>query len=110
MRDDIGASGYAPPMADTNDPRGRKRRLIDASLPKVREVAADQSSAFGILRRPQVDSDRIPQERWDEYANGMTGRLGLNPEAADGTMRASRYEARRSASSTPSTSQGVVRL
>jgi hypothetical protein len=51
-------------------------------LPKVTEVAADQSSAFGILRRPQVDSDRIPQEGWEEYANGMTGRLGLNPELA----------------------------
>ena len=46
------------------------------------EIRADQSSSFGILRRPWVDSDRIPQERRDEYTDGMIGRLGLNAALA----------------------------
>jgi hypothetical protein len=48
----------------------------------VTEIRGDQSSLFGILRRPQVDSDRIPEERRDEYTSGMIGRLGLNAALA----------------------------
>lgn len=69
-------------MADANDPRARKRSLPDATLPKVTEIHANQSSVFGILRRPRVDSDRISEARQDEYANGMIGRLGLNAALA----------------------------
>lgn len=47
-------------------------------------IHRDQSAWFGILRRPQVDSDRIPEERRDQYVNGMIGRLGLNPALARG--------------------------
>jgi hypothetical protein len=71
-------------MADGNDPRAQKRWLPSEALPKVTVIHRDQSAGFGILRRPQVDSDRIPEERRDEYANGMIGRLGLNPALARG--------------------------
>jgi hypothetical protein len=69
-------------MADASDPRPKKRWLPDTSLPKVTEVCPDQSSAFGILRRPQVDSDRIPEERVEHYTHGMISRLGLNAALA----------------------------
>jgi hypothetical protein len=69
-------------MAEGNDPRVRKRWLPNEALPKVTEVRGDQSSLFGILRRPQVDSDRIPEERRDECTSGMIGRLGLNAALA----------------------------
>ncbi len=69
-------------MAEGNDPRARKHWLPDAALPKVTEIHADQSSVFGILRRPQVDCDRIPEERREEDTNGMVGRLGLNAALA----------------------------
>jgi hypothetical protein len=65
-------------MAEGNDPPARRRWLPAEALPKMMAIHADQSSAFGILRRSQVDSDRIPEERREEYTNGMIGRLGLN--------------------------------
>ena len=42
------------------------------------EIPADQASLFGILRRPQVDSDQVHEVRRDQYTTGMIGRLGLN--------------------------------
>jgi hypothetical protein len=48
----------------------------------VTEIDPGQSSAFGILRRPRVDSDRVPEERSEAYKNGMIGRLGLNAALA----------------------------
>jgi hypothetical protein len=66
-------------MAEGNDPRSW---LPIEALPAVTEIHRDQSSLFGILRRLQVDGDRIPEERRDVYTNGMIGRLGLNAALA----------------------------
>ncbi len=69
-------------MAGSGDPHRTRRWLPDAPLSRVAAVSVDQASAFGILRRPLVESDRIPEERWGAYAQGMRGRLGLNPALA----------------------------
>jgi hypothetical protein len=71
-------------MVDGDDPRARKRWLPSEALPNVTVIHRDQSAWFGILRRRQVDSDRMPEERRDEYVSGMIGRLGLNPALARG--------------------------
>ena len=44
----------------------------------VTAIDEDLLSAFGLLRRPRVDSDQVPVERLDAYATGMVDRLGLN--------------------------------
>ena len=69
-------------MAEGPDPQARKRWLPAEALPKVTEIHADQSSAFGILRRSPMDSDRLPEDRREGYACGMIGRLGLNTALA----------------------------
>jgi hypothetical protein len=50
--------------------------------PKVIEVPADQAKSFAILRRPQVDSDQIPEHAWPRFEGGRIGELGLNPALA----------------------------
>jgi len=47
--------------------------------PMVTEVSADQAESFDILRRPQVQSDRLPEGLFD---GGLIGQLGLNPALA----------------------------
>jgi hypothetical protein len=66
-------------VAEGDDPLVGRRWLPAEALPEVSEIDADQLSAFGILRRSRVDSDRTPEERWGAYKTGMVGRLGLNP-------------------------------
>ncbi|MGH3167768.1 MAG: hypothetical protein ACRDN0_18010 [Trebonia sp.] len=46
------------------------------------EIHADQSAVFGILRRPQVASDQIPERRTAAFTGGLIGRRGLNPALA----------------------------
>jgi hypothetical protein len=50
--------------------------------PKVAVVSAEQAESFAILRRPQVDSDRLPESRWKVFDGGLIGRCGLNPALA----------------------------
>ena len=56
--------------------------LPSQPLPRVESVPQDQASAFAILRRPQVEGDSLPEERWPSLEGGMVGRLGLNPSLA----------------------------
>jgi hypothetical protein len=50
--------------------------------PKVAEVSAEQAGSFAILRRPQVESDRLPEGRSKALEGGFIGRCGLNPALA----------------------------
>jgi hypothetical protein len=45
-------------------------------------VSPEQADSFAIFRRPQVESDRLPESQWENLAGGMIGRLGLNPALA----------------------------
>jgi hypothetical protein len=47
-----------------------------ASVPTV------QAEAFALLRRPQIPTDLIPEERWEQYYTGFLQRAGLNPALA----------------------------
>lgn len=44
----------------------------------IRAIAEEQAAAFGILRRPQSDTDLLPEDRWDRYRMGRIGQLGLS--------------------------------
>lgn len=46
--------------------------------PMVIEVSADQALSFAILRRPQVQGDRLPEGLFD---GGLIGQLGLKSGA-----------------------------
>jgi hypothetical protein len=46
--------------------RGRDRVSAVAS--------AEQGETFAILRRPQLESDQMPESRWKEFDGGPTGR------------------------------------
>ncbi len=56
---------------------GRQHPLREAR-PKVAVVSPEQAESFAILRRPQVESDRLPESRWKAFNRGMIRRLGLN--------------------------------
>jgi hypothetical protein len=49
---------------------------------KVAVVSAEQAESFAILRRPQVETDQMPESRWKVFDGGLVGRLGLNPALA----------------------------
>jgi hypothetical protein len=60
-----------------------KRQQPDReSRPKVAVISAEQAESFGILRRPQVASDRLPGSHWEMYDGALIGRHGLNPALA----------------------------
>lgn len=48
----------------------------------ITAIPEEQAEAFAILRRPQVPTDLPPQDRWELYATGRFGQLGLNPALA----------------------------
>jgi hypothetical protein len=50
--------------------------------PKVGEVSAQLAENFAILRRPQVESDRLPGCHVTMFEGGGIGRCGLNPALA----------------------------
>jgi hypothetical protein len=50
--------------------------------PKLVEVSAQQAESFAVLRRPQRQSDRLPESRWEAFEVGMRARRGLNPALA----------------------------
>src|ERR1035437_7477516 len=49
---------------------------------KVAVVSAEQAESFAILRRPQIESDRLPKSHGEMFEGGFIGRCGLNPELA----------------------------
>jgi hypothetical protein len=49
---------------------------------KVAAVSAEQAESFAILRRPQVESDWLPESQWEIFDGGLIGRCGLNPDLA----------------------------
>lgn len=51
-------------------------------VPRITSISDAQSSAFAILRRPQVEGDALPEDRWPAYEGGGIGRCGLNPGLA----------------------------
>lgn len=50
--------------------------------PKVAMVAAEQAESFAILRRPQIESDQLPERHGETLEGGFIGRCGLNPDLA----------------------------
>jgi hypothetical protein len=46
---------------------------------RITAIPEDEASAFGILRRAQVTSDLLPEDRWGRFEMGFVARLGLNP-------------------------------
>jgi hypothetical protein len=50
--------------------------------PKVAVVSAEHAESFAILRRPQIESDRLPKSHGEMFEGGLIGRCGLNPELA----------------------------
>ena len=58
------------------------RRLHREVKPKVAVVSAEQAESFAILRRSQVESDRLPESRCNVFEGGLIGRRGLNPALA----------------------------
>ena len=44
----------------------------------ISAISEEQAEAFGILRRPQVKTDLLPEDRWWRYRMGRIGQLGLN--------------------------------
>jgi hypothetical protein len=45
----------------------------------ISAVPEEQAAAFALLRRPQVPTDVLPEDRWERYQTGLIGRRGLNP-------------------------------
>ncbi len=41
-------------------------------------ISKEQAAAFGILRRPQIETDLLPEDRWGRYRIGRIGQLGFN--------------------------------
>lgn len=50
--------------------------------PKVAAISVEQAERFAILRRPQIESDRLPQSHREMFEGGLIGRCGLNPDLA----------------------------
>jgi hypothetical protein len=50
--------------------------------PKVAVIAAEQAESFAILRRPRIESDRLPQSHGVLFEGGLIGRCGFNPDLA----------------------------
>jgi uncharacterized membrane protein len=50
--------------------------------PKVAVIAAEQAESFAILRRPRIESDRLPQSHGALFEGGLIGRCGFNPDLA----------------------------
>jgi hypothetical protein len=50
--------------------------------PTLSVVSAEQAQSFAILRRPQIERDRLPNSHREMFEGGLTGRCGLNPELA----------------------------
>lgn len=67
-------------MADLDGPGSRWARLPEP-LPIVSSMPPELAQAFALLRRPQVESDRLPDEQ-HRVIEGPMGRRGLNPELA----------------------------
>jgi hypothetical protein len=56
------------------------------ATPKVAVVSAEQAESFAILRRPQTESDRLPESHGETFEGGLIGRCGLNPNLARRAM------------------------
>jgi hypothetical protein len=41
-------------------------------------ISKEQAGAFGILRRPQIETDLLPEDRWGCYRMGRIGQLEFN--------------------------------
>lgn len=48
----------------------------------ITAVPEEQAAAFALLRRSQVPSDLLPEERWERYQTGLLRRRGLSPALA----------------------------
>jgi hypothetical protein len=48
----------------------------------IAAIPEEQADAFRILRRPQLQTDLLPEDRWEHYGIGRFGQLGLNPALA----------------------------
>lgn len=48
-----------------------------ATSPKVAMIAAEQAESFAILRRPWIESDRLPQSHGALFDGGLIGRCGF---------------------------------
>jgi hypothetical protein len=53
------------------------------SIPKVDAISAEQAASFAVLRRGQVEDDRLPHDRGIQLDSGVMGqRRGLNSALA----------------------------
>lgn len=55
-----------------------RQHTLREARPKLADVSPQQAESFAILRRPQVESDRLPASRWRlRYASQYESGLGL---------------------------------
>jgi hypothetical protein len=53
------------------------------SRPKIETISVEQAASFALLRRGQIESDRLPEDRGDRLDEGPMGqRRGLNSALA----------------------------
>jgi hypothetical protein len=48
----------------------------------ITAVPEEQAAAFALVRRSQIPTDLLPEDRWGRYQEGRVGQLGLNPALA----------------------------
>jgi hypothetical protein len=48
----------------------------------ISTVPEEQAAAFALLRRSQIPTDLLPEDRWEPCQNGRVGQLGVTPALA----------------------------
>lgn len=66
----------------THEPMDEHQRADRAARQKVAVVSVEQAESFAILRRPRIESDRLPAGHGETFEGGLIGRCGLNPDLA----------------------------
>jgi hypothetical protein len=59
-----------------------RRHPAQEVRPRLAAISVEQAESFAILRRRQLESDRLPRSRWQEFDLGAMGHLGLNSALA----------------------------
>lgn len=75
-------SSLTPEPQAAGAPAASRSRGERQAKPMITALSAEQAENFAILRRPETDKDRLPEERQERLRTGLVARQGLNPALA----------------------------
>jgi len=75
-------SSLTPEPQAAGAPAAGRSRGERQAKPMITALSAEQAENFAILRRPETDEDRLPDERQEVLRTGLVARQGLNPALA----------------------------